>query len=89
MPIIKQTLPAILSAVGIMIPGQALADRAPTAEERSRIESLLRNESFTRWGEIELDDGVWEVDDAYAFDGRKYDLKLHRDTLAIIRRLED
>jgi hypothetical protein len=89
MLIIKQTLPAILLALGIVIPGQAFADRAPTAEERSRIEGFLRNEGFTRWGEIELDDGVWEVDDAYASDGRKYDLKLHRDTLAIIRREED
>jgi hypothetical protein len=86
MPIIKQTLPAILLAVGIMIAGQAFADRAPNAEERSRIESFLRNEGYTRWGEIELDDGVWEVDDAYASDGRKYDLKLHRDTLAIVKR---
>lgn len=66
-----------------------LADRAPNPEERARVEGALRNQGFTRWGEIELDDGVWEVDDAYAPDGRKYDLKLNPETLAIIERDSD
>jgi hypothetical protein len=52
---------------------------------------MLRNEGFTRWGKIELDDDddVWEIDDAYASDGRRYDLRLHPDTLAIIAREPD
>ena len=68
--------------------GQALADRAPRPEERSRIETMLRNEGYTHWGKIELDDDddVWEVDNAYASDGHRYDLKLDPDTLAIITR---
>ena len=59
----------------------------PSPEERSRIETVLRDEGFTRWGKIELDDDddVWEIDDAFASDGRKYALKLHPDTLAIIQ----
>jgi hypothetical protein len=34
---------------------------------------MLRNEGFTRWGHIELDDegDLWVVYDAYASDGRK------------------
>jgi hypothetical protein len=69
-----------------LAPGQVLADRAPSPEERSRIETTLRNEGFTRWGKIELDDedNLWEIDDAYTSDGRKYDLKLNPDTFAII-----
>jgi Peptidase propeptide and YPEB domain len=64
-----------------------LADRPPSSEERSRIEAMLRNEGFTRWGKIELDeDDVWEIDGADASDGRRYDLWLHPDTLAIIGR---
>jgi hypothetical protein len=68
--------------------GQALAERAHSPEERFRIETVLRNEGFTRWGKIELDDddGVWEIDDAHASDGHRYDLRLHPDTLEIITR---
>jgi hypothetical protein len=67
----------------------ALADdRAPTAEEAVQIEEVLRAEGFTSWEEIEFDDGVWEVDDAVAADGTKYDLTLDP-TFAIIERDED
>lgn len=55
---------------------QADDDRPPTAEERARIEQVLRAEGYTRWDEIELDDGIWEVDDAIGPDGREYDLEL-------------
>ncbi len=91
MPTIKQILLGLVLAVGIVSPGQVFADRAPSPEERSRIETMLRNEGFTRWGTIELDDDddLWEIDDAYASDGRKYDLKVHPDTLAIIQREPD
>jgi hypothetical protein len=58
-------------------------------EERSRIETVLRNEGFTSWGKIDFDDGLWDVEDAYASDGLKYDLKLRPDTLAIIKRKLD
>jgi Peptidase propeptide and YPEB domain len=91
MPIIRQIVLGLVLAVGILSPGQVLADRAPSPEERSRIETMLRNEGFTRWGKIELDDDddVWEIDDAYASDGRRYDLRHHPDTLAIIAREPD
>lgn len=68
----------------------ALADRGPTADERARIEATLKSQGFTRWGKIEFDDGrYWEVDDAYAADGLKYDLDLSADGGAIIRRDRD
>ena len=91
MPSIKQILPGLVLAVGMLLPGHVLADRAPTPQERSRIETMLRNEGFTRWGRIELDDDddLWEIDDAHASDGRTYYLKLHPDTLAIIGREPD
>ena len=43
---------------------------------------------FTRWGKIELDDeeDVWEIDDAHASDGHRYDLRLQPDTPAILTR---
>jgi uncharacterized membrane protein YkoI len=68
----------------------SMADRKPTTEERARIESVLREQGFTRWDEIEFDeDGkAWEVDDAVSADGRKYDLKLDPNNLSIIKREE-
>ena len=87
MPTINQILLGLVLAVGIVSPGQVFADRPPSPEERSRIETMLRNEGFVRWGHIELDDegDLWGVYDAYVPDGRKYALKLHPDTLAIIQ----
>jgi hypothetical protein len=87
MPTIKKILPGLVLAMGVLLSGQVLADRTPTPEERSSIETVLRNEGFVRWGHIELDDegDLWGVYDAFAPDGRKYALKLHPDTLAIIQ----
>src|SRR5258706_9312436 len=66
MPTIKQVLLGLVLAAGVLAPARVFADRAPTPEERSSIETVLRNEGFLRWGRIELDDDdVWEVDDAY------------------------
>jgi hypothetical protein len=88
MPTIKRILLGLVIAAGMLSSGRALAEQVPSPEERSRIETVLRNEGFTRWGKIELDDedDVWEVDDARASDGHRYDLRLHPDTLAIITR---
>jgi hypothetical protein len=72
----------------MLAPGQVLADRLPSPEERSSIESLLRDADFTDWGKIELneDDDFWEVEDAYDSDGSKYDfIKLNLETLTIIK----
>jgi hypothetical protein len=88
MPAIRLILLGLVLIAGILWPRQVLADRAPNPEERSRIETMLRKEGFTRWGKIELDDDddVWEIDDAHASDGHRYDLRLHPDTLEIITR---
>ena len=65
-------------------------DRAPTPEERTKIEAALKAEGFASWGDIELDDNrVWEVDDARHSDGKEYDLDLDPQSLAIIKRDDD
>jgi hypothetical protein len=88
MPNIRQIVFRLVLAVGTLLSVQALADRVPHPDERSRIETMLRNEGYTHWGKIELDDDdeVWEVDNAYASDGHRYDLRLDPDTLRIITR---
>ena len=67
------------------------ADRAPTAEERVRIEAALRQQGFVRWDNIEFDEDeqAWEIDDAVGPDGREYDLKLDPNNLSIIERKPD
>lgn len=81
---------AILSlASAVVTPAWADDDRPPTPEERAAIEQVLRAEGFVRWDDIELDDAVWEVDDARTADGREFDLKLRPGTLEILRREPD
>src|SRR3546814_1838813 len=69
---------AFLAASMIAVP--AYADRGPTQDEAKAIAAKLTAEGFKSWEEIELDnDGpYWEIDDARAMDGKKYDLKLDR-----------
>lgn len=64
----------------------ALADRAPTPEERARIEAALNEQGYVSWEEIELDDGRWEVDDARDAKGREFDLELDPDTLRVVEK---
>ncbi len=80
-----------LAAAAALLASPALADRAPTPEERAAIEAKLKAEGFTRWESIELEDdeSVWEVDDAVAADGREYDLDLEPGTLEILKRDPD
>lgn len=94
-PCSKKTMPfrmlGLLSA--ILLAGAPLSpaladDRAPTGEELGRIEAALRAEGYTAWEEIELDDGVWKVDDAVSGDGLKYDVVLDQ-SFAVIAVEED
>jgi uncharacterized membrane protein YkoI len=66
---------ALIIAAALALP--AFADDEAGPEDRARIE------------EVELDDGVWEVDDAVGSDGQEYDLKLDPDTLEIIEKEQD
>ena len=83
----KATLLAAVILIGSAAPG--FADRPPTPDERAQIERVLRAEGFQSWGEIELDDGRWEVDDARASDGRKHDIKIDPRTMRIVERDAD
>ena len=78
-------------------PGARVADADPRSlvmpadgriSQLGKIEAALRAEGFTAWEEIELDDGVWEVDDAVSGDGLKYDVVLDQ-SFAVIAREED
>jgi hypothetical protein len=64
-------------------------DRPVTPQEQVQIEASLRQAGFTRWGKVEFDDGRFEVDDAIAADGTKYDLELSSVDFSIIKRDRD
>lgn len=77
--------------VALLAATAALADRPPTESERAAVEQALRTAGFVSWEEIELDDDGprWEIDDARAGDGRRYDVKIHPKTLRIVRQERD
>ena len=82
----KQLILAIPFALAAAGPAFA-DDRAPTAEERTRIEAALRADGYTSWGSIELDDDrVWEVDDAIDVENREWDLELDIQTLTVTKK---
>ncbi|MEM7223197.1 MAG: PepSY domain-containing protein [Pseudomonadota bacterium] len=81
----------MFAATVALVPATAIADdRPPTPEELVEIEKSLRAAGYVTWEEIELDDGLWEVDDAMKDgDNREFDLKLHPQTYEIIVERED
>ena len=87
----KPLVPALSLALLIGLPTPALADRAPTAAERTAVERVLRQAGFVSWEEIELDDDGphWEVDDARTRAGVRYDLKIDPRSMRIVKRERD
>ena len=73
-------------AAGLLASLPAYADRPPTPEELAKIEAVLKREGFTKWGHIEFDDQRFEVDDAIAADGRRFDLEIDPKTFEIVDR---
>lgn len=76
-------------ALALSLTPAAHADTPLTADQKAKVEAMLKQEGFTKWSEIELDDGMIEVDDAYDAAGKKVDLTLDPKTLAIVKRKKD
>lgn len=76
---------AVAGLLAFASPALADDDRAPTADELTAIEAVLREAGYVSWDEIELDDGVWEVDDARKADGTEHDLDLDPVSFAIVK----
>lgn len=88
----KKTFGAIaVTGALALITAPAFADRNPDPRERAAVERALRVAGFVSWEEIELDDDGprWEIDDAVARDGKRYDVELEPRTLRIVRRSLD
>lgn len=80
-----RTLAAALVGVALLS-GPALADEKLSPDQQAKVEEILKKEGFTKWDEIELDDGMIEVDDAIDANGKQFDLKLDPKTLEIVKR---
>ena len=79
--------PLAAATLGLaLLAGPALADQKLPPEQQTKVEDLLKKEGFTKWKEIELDDGMIEVDDAIDANGKQFDLKLDPNTLEIVKR---
>lgn len=64
----------------------AHADQKLPPDQQAKVEAMLKQEGFTKWKEIELDDSMIEVDDAVDANGKQFDLKLDPKSLAIVKR---
>ncbi len=74
----------LMIAASLSMPAAEYRD--PSPRERAQVERVLRQAGFVRWDDIELDDGLWEVDDARTRDGGEYDLKIDPRSMRIVRR---
>ena len=75
---------ALAGLLALATPALADDDRAPTTEELIAIEAVLRDAGYVSWDDIELDGGVWEVDDARKADGTEHDLVIDPATFRIV-----
>ncbi|GJE58864.1 PepSY domain-containing protein [Methylobacterium trifolii] len=82
----RVTTPLLALALAAGLAGPAAADEKLPPEQQAKVEAMLKQEGFTKWKEIELDDGMIEVDDAIDANGKQFDLKLDPKTLAITKR---
>lgn len=75
-------------AVTSLVTSPASADRPVTDEERAKLTALLKAEGCSG-GEMEFDDGKFEVDDARCADGHEWDFEFDRDFRLIKKEQDD
>ena len=75
-------------AVAALTTTTALADRPVTTEERAKLVELLAAEGC-EGGEMEFDDGKFEIDDTLCADGREWDYEFSRDFVLIKKERDD
>lgn len=73
-------------ALGIALTGTAFADRAPTPDELTKIEAVLKKEGFVKWKSIEVESDEIEIEDAIDASGKQFDIELDPKTYAVTKR---
>ena len=69
----------------------AYAGEHPDAQQRAALETALTTAGFVSWGEIEMEKGFWEVEDARKELGAKlkFELKLDPATMLVVEEKVD
>lgn len=84
----RQVMRDVLIFLGLILStGAAIADRPVTQQESERLQEVLKEQGCSG-GEMEFDDGKFEVDDARCADGKTYDLEFDSSFQLIKKRLE-
>jgi hypothetical protein len=83
-----QGLVGALAAVAILmlVAAPVHAGRVAAVEERPQVEGTLRSLGLTDWDEIEIEEGIWEIDNGRTADGRVYGLVGRADSFHLIER---
>jgi hypothetical protein len=72
----RLALALALLAAPLATAPSAWAAQRPTEAEASRIGEVLTAQGYRDWDKVEMDDGLWEVDDAMDQQGTRRDLRL-------------
>lgn len=82
----KKSIVATAMAGLLGLSALAQAGQHPNAQERAALDEALTGAGYISWGEIELEHGYWEVDDARKQAGalQTFDLKLDPASLQVV-----
>ncbi|GEP07868.1 PepSY domain-containing protein [Methylobacterium oxalidis] len=80
------TMTALACALSVTFAVSAVADEKLAPEQQTKVEAMLKQQGFTKWKKIEMEDGMIEVDDAIDANGKEFDLKLDPTSLEIKKR---
>lgn len=83
------TATVLACALSMTLAAGAMADQKLAPDQQTKVEAMLKQEGFTKWKKIEMEDGMIEVDDAIDANGKEFDLKLDPNSLAIVKREAD
>ncbi|WP_310351386.1 PepSY domain-containing protein [Methylobacterium sp. BE186] len=80
------TTTVLACALSMTLAAGAMADEKLSPDQQTKVEAMLKQQGFTKWKKIEMENGMIEVDDAIDANGKEFDLKLDPTSLEIKKR---
>lgn len=81
---IKTTFSMLAACALLATLGVTATTYAAGGDNQTKIQESLTSQGYSKWKRIELDKGVWEVDDAIDASGKQFDLRVDANSLKII-----